>query len=283
MNILERLSFILFHSLSFSFILFRSLSFSFILCHSLSFSVILCHSLSFSVILCHSLSFSVIFFSSCSFFLGCSKSFFCIDCHTISLGPLFSFFFLIIFIFVFFLNLFQCFSLFFPLFFLFHFLFLYFLFVFPLKKSFFLFHFVSLFSFLGCSKSVAAPQDSLEKSAHSELALFALYWFVVTFLCGIVHILLMIRLRVVYGGRRVGQSQPSCQNRQLSRRLTHLSLVSSSQFYKYLSLFSRKLVLAGRSRVFPGRLPFFPKGTMHILRKFAPRPGKKVEPPGRLS
>ena len=33
------------------------------------------------------------------------------------------------------------------------------------------FHFVSLFSFLGCSKSVAALQDSLGKSAHSELAL----------------------------------------------------------------------------------------------------------------
>ena len=42
------------------------------------------------------------------------------------------------------------------------------------------------------------------KSANSELALFALYWLVVTFPCGIVHILVMIRLRVVYGGRRVG-------------------------------------------------------------------------------
>ena len=42
-------------------------------------------------------------------------------------------------------------------------------------QCFFLFHFVSLFSFLGCSKSVAALQDSLGKSAHSELALFALY------------------------------------------------------------------------------------------------------------
>ena len=39
-------------------------------------------------------------------------------------------------------------------------------------------------------------------------------------------------------------------------------LFSSSQFYKYLSLFSGKLVLAGslagRSRVFPGRLSIFP-------------------------
>ena len=67
---------------------------------------------------------------------------------------------------------------FFPLFFL---LFLYFPFVFLFNECFFLFHFVSLFSFLGCSKSLAALQDSLEKSAHSGLALFALYWLVVTF------------------------------------------------------------------------------------------------------
>ena len=43
----------------------------------------------------------------------------------------------------------------------------------------FLYFPVSLFSFLGCSKSVAALQGSLGKSAHSELALFALYWLVV--------------------------------------------------------------------------------------------------------
>ena len=98
---------------------------------------------------------------------------------------------------------------FFPLFFpFFLFLFLYF----PFKKCFFLFHVVSLFSFLGCSKSVAALQDSLGKSAHSELALFALYRLVVTIPCGIVHILVMIRLRVVYGGRWVGQVLPSYQN-----------------------------------------------------------------------
>ena len=63
---------------------------------------------------------------------------------------------------------------------------------------------------------MAALQDSLGKSAHSELALFALYWLVVTFPCGIEHILVMIRLRVVYGGRRVGQVLPSYQNRQIS-------------------------------------------------------------------
>ena len=89
-------------------------------------------------------------------------------------------------------------------------------FIFLLLKKIFLFHFVSLFSFLGCSKSVAAHQDSLGRSAHSELALFALCWLVVTFPCGIVHILVMIRLRVLFGGRRVGQVPPSHQNRQIS-------------------------------------------------------------------
>ena len=63
---------------------------------------------------------------------------------------------------------------------------------------------------------MAALHDSLGESAHSELALFALYWLVVTFTCGIVHILVMIRLRVVHGGRRVGQVLPSYQNRQIS-------------------------------------------------------------------
>ena len=68
------------------------------------------------------------------------------------------------------------------------------------------------------------------------------------------------------------------------RRLTHLSLVSSSQFYKYLSLFSTKLVLAVPSQVPrsplavpsrspPGWLIFFP--VEHILKKFAARQGKK--------
>ena len=133
----------------------------------------------------------------------------------------------------------------------------------PLKNVSSFFQCVSLFSFLRCSKSVAALQDSFGKSSHSELALFALYWLVVTFLCGIEHILVMIRLRVVYGGRRVGQVLPSYQNRQTSAldetadapQSSLFSLLSSSQIYKYLSLFSRKLVLAGRSRVAPGRLP----------------------------
>ena len=63
---------------------------------------------------------------------------------------------------------------------------------------------------------MAALQDSFGKSAHSELAAFALYWLVVTFPFGIVHILVMIRLRVVCGGRWVGQVLPSYQNRQIS-------------------------------------------------------------------
>ena len=50
------------------------LSFSFIFFHFLSFSFIFFHFLSFSFIFFHFLSF--LFFSSCSFFLGCSKFFF---------------------------------------------------------------------------------------------------------------------------------------------------------------------------------------------------------------
>ena len=81
---------------------------------------------------------------------------------------------------------------------------------------------------------LAALQDSLGKSAHSELALFALYWPVVTFPCGIVHILVMIRLRVVYGGRRVGQVLPSYQNRQKSA-LDETADVPQSSLFSLLS------------------------------------------------
>ena len=170
--------------------------------------------------------------------------FFGLDCLTISylssyvknhfFGPsrgvphlalfFFSCLFFHFFIFVFFFNFFPCFSFFFvfPLSIFYSFIFLLFFFS---RKCFFFFHFVSLFCFLGFSKSLAALQDSLWKSAHSELALFALYWLVVTFPCGVVHFLVMIRLRVVFGGRRVVQVLPSYQNGQI--RLTHLSLVSS--------------------------------------------------------
>ena len=117
-----------------------------------------------------------------------------------------------------------------------------------------------------------------EKSAHSELALFALYWLVVTFPCGIVHILVMIRLRVVFGRRRVGQVLPSYQNRQISALVSSLfSFLSSPKFYKCLSLFSRFSPLAVpscRSRVFPGRLPFFLGNNAHS-EKVCSSPGKR--------
>ena len=123
---------------------------------------------------------------------------------------------------------------------------------FSTKKCFFLFHCVS---FLRHPKSVAALQDSLGKSAHSELASFALYWLVVTFHCGIVHILVMIRSRVVFGGRRVGRVPPSYQNRQISAldetadapQSGLFSLLSSSLFFEYLSLFSSFSPLPGGS------------------------------------
>ena len=101
------------------------------------------------------------------------------------------------------------FHVFFFFFYFFHFLFLYFPFV-------FLFFSKKKVSFLGCSKICGGAPGFLGKSAHSELALFALYLLVVTFPCGIVHILVMVRLRVVYGGRREGQVLPSYQNRQIS-------------------------------------------------------------------
>ena len=76
-----------------------------------------------------------------------------------SVGQFFSCLFFHFFIFVFFFNFFPCFSFVFPFSFfpLFSFCFPFFF------RCFFLFHFVSLFSFLGCSKSVAALQDSLGK------------------------------------------------------------------------------------------------------------------------
>ena len=215
----------------------------FLFFHFLSCSFIV---LSFSVFFFHCFSF----FSSCSsFLLGCSKSFFLprlpldfllkLLCIKSFFGPCRGvphwapFFSLVYFSFNFLFSFSISFHVFpvFPLFFLFSF-FLYFPFVF-IKKCFFLFHFVSLLSFLGCSKSVAALQDSLVKSAHSELASFALCWLVVTFPC-------MIRLRVVYGGWRVGQVLPPWQNRQISAldetadapQSCLFSLLSSSQFYK---------------------------------------------------
>ena len=258
------LSFIFFHFLSFSFIFFHFLSiffpFSF---HFLTFSFIVFHCLS----LCFSSFFS---FLLVLLFLGCSKSSFFASIASRFPNKLlckksffwgrlggvlhWAAFFSLVYFFTFFhfRFLFQFLSmlfLFFLCFSFFHFLLLSFPFLFTLKKCFFLFHFVSLFSFLGCSKSVAALQDSLGKSAHSELALFALYWLVVTFPCGIVHILVMIRLRVVYGGRRVGQVLPSYQNRQISA-LDETADAPQSSLFSLFSLLSPPSSLLPLSSLF---------------------------------
>ena len=106
-------------------------------------------------------------------------------------------------------------------------------------------------------------QDSLGQSEHSELALFALYWLVVTFLCGIVHILVMIRLRVVCGGRRVGQVLPSYQNRQIGAFDETADAPQSGLFSLHLSSINICLSSpdSGRSQsprgCSSGRLPFF--------------------------
>ena len=153
--------------------------------------IIVFHFLSLSFIFRYFLSFSVMFF----FFLWCSKSsFFASIASRFPIEALLFFSLVHFFIFVFFFNFFPCFS-FFPLFFFFfHSLFLCFPFVF-LKKCFFLFAFCFSFFFSRVLEICGGTPDSLGKSAHSELALFALYWLVVTLPCGTVHILVMIRLR----------------------------------------------------------------------------------------
>ena len=155
----------------------------------------------------------------------------------------------------------------------------------------------------------------LGKSAHSELALFALYSLVVTFPCGIVHILVMIRLSVVYGGRRVGQVLPSYQNGQISAldetadapqsslfsllsflfslcffSLLFLSSSQSSQFSEYLLISLLQIQVTRGPLAVPsqvargcsyGRLPFFLGDNAHCA-KVCSSPGEKSEPPGRL-
>ena len=185
------------------------------------------HFLSLFFIFLHfpSLFFPCFSFFSCSSFFSAAQNplFFCLDCLTIShknssknifwavskgtpVGPLFFLLsiFLFFFTFVFFFNFFPCFS-FFLCFSFFHFSFIFLLFFFYKKCLFFLFS--------GAQNLWRHSRIPLELSAHSELALFAVYCLVVTFPCGIVHILVMITLRVVYGGRRVGEVQPSYQNR----------------------------------------------------------------------
>ena len=238
---------ILFHFLSNSFIFFHFLSFSFKFFHFLSFSF---HSLSFSFIFFHVLSLSFIvftpffhfFFFLFFFFSGAQNPHFvpAVSGSTPLGRPLlfFSRLFFIVFAFSFSFSI------------SFH-AFLVFPFVFLLKKCFFLFHFVSLFSFLGCSKSVAALQDSLVKSVHSELPSFALYWFVVTFPCGIVHIL-VIKLKDVNGGRRVGQVLPSYQNRQISALDETADAPQSSPFSLLPSPFS---LLSSPFSLLPSLIP----------------------------
>ena len=242
----------MFFQCSFSF--FQFLSFSFIFRHSLSFLLFSFRFLSFSFIV----FFPFFFLLVLLLFSGAQNPLFLprlpddfllkVFCKISLFGPsrgvphwaLF-FFSCLFFHLTHFRFLFQFLSMLFLFFICFsflHFLFLYFPFVSSFKRCFFLFHFASLF-FLGCSKSVAALQDSLGKSAHSELALLALYWLVVTFPCGIVHIMVMIRLRVVCGWRRVGQVLRSYQNRQISAldetadapQSGLFSLLSSSQFF----------------------------------------------------
>ena len=188
---------IFFQFLSVSFSFFQFLSSSFIFFHLLPSSSIFFHLLPSSSIFLF-FPFFFLFPSAQNPLLG-----------TVSgVNPIGSFFFLL-FIFCFFLNF--SFSFYFSI--TFH--------VFPLFLIFIFIPFftlVFLFSFLGCSKSVAALQDSLGKSAHSELALFALYWLIVTYLCGIVRTLVMIRLRLVFGRRRVGQVN---LRTRIGRRLSH--------------------------------------------------------------
>ena len=310
----------IFFSFSFHFLfIFFSFSFYFLFIF-FSFSFIFFHC--FSVIF-FPFFFLVLFFSGAQnplFFprlphdfllkLLCKKSMFGAVSGGYTIGPSFCFScqFFHFFIFVFFSISFHVFSIFFSFF---QFLFLFFFFS---QKKFFLFHVVSLFSCFGCSKSVAALQDSLVQSAHSELALFALYWLVVTFPCGMVHILVMIRLRVVHGGRRVGQVLPSNQNHQIgafdetadapqSSLFSLLSslffslLLSSSLFFSlHLSsiniglFFSRFRSLAGLSQVPRGWLagrsrvaPFFLLWTDAHSEKVCSSPRENVEPLGRLS
>ena len=109
---------------------------------------------------------------------------------------------------------------------------------FPLKKRFCLIHVVSLFFFSRVPKIFGGTSGFLGKSAHSELASFALCWLVVTFPCGIVHTLVMIRFRVEKRGRRVGQVLPSHQNRQISALDETADAPHSSLFSLLSSLFS---------------------------------------------
>ena len=226
MNILKSIlfSFIFFHLLSSSFIFFHLLSSSFIF-----FTVLYC-----SCIFFHFLSFSfIVFFKNPLFFprlphdfllkLLCKKYFFVPSrggfCMVPPpLGPLFfsCLFFVLFFSFSFSFAISFHVFLFFICSSFFHFSFIFLLFS-SLRKCCFLFHFVSLFSFLEVPKIFGCTSGFLGEKWHilswlyflciGSSSLFPLeqctFW-------------VMIRLRVVYGGRRVGQVLPSYQNRQIS-------------------------------------------------------------------
>ena len=117
-------------------------------------------------------------------------------------------FFLVCFHFFIFVLFFNFFHRFFFLFsFVFHFFILYsFIFLLENVSSFCILFLFFLFS--GAQNLWRHSRIRMGKVQKSELALVALYWLVGTFHCGIVHILVMFRLRVVYGGRRVGQVLP---------------------------------------------------------------------------
>ena len=234
--------FFYFLSVSFSFFQFLSVSFSFF--QLLSASVSFCQLLSFSFIFihftfiffhCFCLSFFFLFF----FFLGCSKSFFFLPRlpHGLLLKFFFQkkktfflsslggvphwavffslvFFFIVFFIFVFFFNVFRCFSFFafvFPLFIFYFFIFL----LFFLERMFLPFSFCFSFFFSRVLKIWGGTPGFLGEKVHI-LSWLHLLCIGSSSLILVERCTFMIRLRVVFGGRRVGQVLPSYQNRQIS-------------------------------------------------------------------
>ena len=108
---------------------------------------------------------------------------------------------------------------------------------------------------------MAALQDSLEKSAHSELALFALYWLNVTFPCGIVHFLVMIRLRVVFY-----QNREICALDETAVALSLVSSLFSSLVFHLLSSLSSFIFSGLSSSLFSCRVsPFSSSLVFHLL------------------
>ena len=195
--------------------------------------------------------------------------------ETLPLGPLFFFSLVYVFIFCSFSASFSISFHVFPLFFLCFFLVsnfysIIFLFCFPFKKCFFLFSFCFSFFFSRVLKICGCTSEFLGEKCT--------FW--AGFICFVLarrHFTMwnsahsgdgQVESRIWWaaGGARIATFVPSM------RRLTHLSLVSSlfsspSHFCKYLSLFSRKHVLAVPSRVFLRAAHLFSQGIMHILKR----------------